>query len=892
MSKKSILTIILSAVMLFGVTAAVVACGKIPEGDSSQSDKTSAIVKFDLNIDGYETNVVKDKTVSVGKRVPIAKAYITGDNPDNLQLYGWYTDAACTDVWDFKNDCVAGDMTLYAKWVEQYNVNYYVNNELLKTEFAFNGDTLTEDATLVAGFKYLGTYLDADYENSYDYEQAVSGDLDLYIKRSQGIYMSDHVEEGELSSASLSDYLVAYLGTALPDENGKIVEEEGWAEPYTVSTAYASGTVEENCTYVNFGYSPKHGDGYVELCLALDITQSQTIRVWFKNLGKADTVNMYFTALLDAEKNIYSETGSVYTQDYCYPNYSGSGVDGGIPLEMDQINMDETSEWTYVDFNLHEVYTNGYSVWGTSSFLGMIRFQANYKNVNEEDWSNEFLIKAIEGIPQEIVVEDSDEIKKLMSDAENTAPDVLKAAGDAQAANPQGLVFPKDFASFKSCDDGVQVYNSVNGLIFYAENEIISREKGNPYYGFTLTVPDEKSIDMAELTTLNIRLRNYGYADSLTVRVYNDMGVPVTSKIKIASRMQETKTYTANLYGEFGMEGKLSKVEIRYNSVGVDNALLIENIQMSPFVPYDIVGLNFNDKSCFGIASTDQVEVSFDSNREGTLFNVSKSGASVTSADKPYKATTDGYSYATLRYYLYKDSNVSAVKVEYNIGGKFTSPYVYELDTAEKATVKTVTLPFVADERGFVQAVRLTFEGTGRVLVKSIDYSLNENSLPYYESYADVYKVEDWELNNTYQYDETLQSSIIVKDPTQNQLSLSIYIGISALKKEHFSIPHDTKNVLTTATTKIKIVYQNKTDVNTMNVIAGFAYDDIGNPDETGLFHNADKNIIDCNMAEYEWSTLTIEIPSKYADKYLGKIVVNFAGKEIAIRAISIETGV
>jgi hypothetical protein len=81
---------------------------------------------------------------------------------------------------------------------------------------------------------------------------------------------------------------------------------------------------------------------------------------------------------------------------------------------MDQINMDETSEWTYVDFNLHEVYTNGYSVWGTSSFLGMIRFQANYKNANEEDWSNEFLIKAIEGIPQEIVVEDSDEIKTLI----------------------------------------------------------------------------------------------------------------------------------------------------------------------------------------------------------------------------------------------------------------------------------------------------------------------------------------------------------------------------------------------------------------------------------------------------------------------------------------------
>jgi hypothetical protein len=45
-------------------------------------------------------------------------------------------------------------------------------------------------------------------------------------------------------------------------------------------------------------------------------------------------------------------------------------------------------------------------------------------------------------------------------------------------------------------------------------------------------------------------------------------------------------------------------------------------------------------------------------------------------------------------------------------------------------------------------------------------------------------------------------------------------------------------------------------------------------------------------MKDYEWSTLTIEIPAKYAGKYLGKFAINFAGKEIAIRAISIETGV
>ena len=388
MKKNKLLTLLLSVTMALGGAALLSSCSWPLSKDSSASEtqsevsKTTATVKFDVNLEGYETNSVKDKTVSIGKKVPIAKAYVTGDNPNNLQLYGWYTDAACTQAWDFKNDRVEGDMTLYAKWVEQYTVNYYLNGEVLKSELAFKGDMLKEDASMVAGFKYLGTYLDEDYSTPFDYSAPVSGNTDLYIKRSAGIYMSDHADEGELLSGSLTDYLVTYVGSYSWDTKGNAIEQEGWVETRNVVTQYDEGSVEESCTYVNFGYQPTYGDGYVELCLALDITQSQIIRVWFKNLGKADTLNLYFTALLDAENNVYSETGSVYTQDFCYPNYTGSGVGGGIALEQHQIEMDETDEWTYVDFNLYEVYKNGYSVWGTSNFIGMIRFQANYKNVN------------------------------------------------------------------------------------------------------------------------------------------------------------------------------------------------------------------------------------------------------------------------------------------------------------------------------------------------------------------------------------------------------------------------------------------------------------------------------------------------------------------------------
>ena len=900
--KKKLLTILLCLTTMLGVAGVAAACGETGTDSQSSSvaqSKTTATIKFDINLDGYTTNVVKDKTVSIGKRVPIAKAYVTGDNPDNLQLYGWYTDKECTNEWDFKSDLVEDDMTLYAKWVEQYSINYYINGEYEKTDLAFKGDMLTEDASLVAGFKYLGTYVDETYETKYNYSEAVSSDLNLYVKRSGGIYMSDHVEEGELSSGSLSDYLVAYVGSTSKDQSGNIVEQDGWVEPYTVLTKTKEGLKEEQCTYVNFGYQPKYGDGYVELCLALDITQSQIIQITFKNLGKADTLNMYFTALLDEEGNTYSETGSVYTQDFCYPNYTGSGKEGGIVLDKDQMQMKETADWTTVQFNLYEIYKNGYSIWGTSSFLGRLRLQANYKNTSEDDLSNVFLIKSIEGIAHDVIVEDRDEVKTLLQDAEATTQEALDAASSAQLDNQNGVVFPKDFEMVSSVEEGSKVYNTVDGLLFYADNEIISRNKTNATYGFVVEVPTDstgKNIDLSELTTLSITLKNYGYAENITVRVYNDLDVPVKAELKITKELTESKTYTANLYGKFGMSGRLSKIELRYNSVGVDNALLIESIEMSAFKPYDLPGLNFNDKNCFGIASTEQVEVSFDAAREVTKFNVLESGATVVSLDKPYDATSDGYAYATLQYYFDKnsESSVSEIAVEYKINDEFTSKYVYVLDSTNKGKVQKATLPLKSNERGFVKAIRLTFTGTGTVSIKSIDYETGETSLPYYQSYDAVYN-GGWKmwLNGTYLYDSTLKSSVFIKDSAQSSLSFSMYIGLTASMKEHMSIPHSTYNVLVTTTTKVKIVYQNKTDVDKLSQFTmGFTRSEIGNPDDTPSLQHVISNIpIDCLMEEYEWSTLTIDVPLEQVGKYLGKTHLIFEGNEIAIRAISIETG-
>ena len=885
-----------SVFLLAGIGGVMTACGGSSDkgSDNGPVAPATVTVKFDVNTT-LQTNVVKDKTVEVGKRVSRPKAIITEDNPTNLQLYGWYMDAACTQAWDFKNGRAQEDMTLYAKWVEQYTVSYYVNGVFEKSDLVFNGDFLEEDATLAEGYKYLGAFVNEEYEIPYDYLAPVSQDTDIYIKCSEGLYLSDCVEDGELASSGLSNYLASYVGSYGTDEKGNLIDEEGWVEEYTVTTNYSTGAKEENCTYVNFGYTPSYGDPFVEISLPFDISKSQIIRVWFKNLGKAREMCAYFTTMIDPDGGKYSETGPTYTQDFCYPNHTGN-PEARLYLAEDQIEMEETAEWTYVDFNLYEIYKNGYSIWGTSPFLGSLRIQANYKNQGEDDLSNVFLIKAIEGIYHEIPVVDSDAVSEVIETAKNMDPEKIYEVMDAQAENPLGFTFPKDY--YNVFEDGqvtgnAKVYNSTRGLLFHADNEIVGRKTGVTTGSFTAVVPEDKFIDLSTYTTLNITLQNYGYADEFIVYLYNTDGAIIKTTMEMSKRMEFSKTYSVNLYGKSFMEGGLKAIEIIYTSVGVDNLILFEDISLGEFVPYDTVGINLNDKWCYGFETNENVEVLFDGNRSGVSFKVKESGASVTTPDKTYNATTDGYGSATLVYRLPDKSQITAVTVEYKINGAFTTPYTYELDTSEFGKVKEVNLPFVLSERGTVQAVRLSFEGTGSVLIREIRYEAGETGLPYYDSYADVYRGwADWYSGGTYEYDEKLQASIFTKSSASAILSASLYIGITR-DHGHVIPPHTTYNVLLTETTKIKIVYQNKTDVTRLRFHCGLSKSETGNPDADGLPFIENHNLeIEGNMQEYEWSTLTFEIPADYAGFYLGKTVFQFEGTEIAIRVVSIETGV
>ncbi|MBR6257734.1 MAG: InlB B-repeat-containing protein, partial [Lachnospiraceae bacterium] len=78
-----------------------------------------------FNMNGKEGTAPAAKHVTEGGKVsaPTDVPVVTG-----YTLEGWYKEAACTNKWDFANDTVTADITLFAKWIPvSYTVKYDPN---------------------------------------------------------------------------------------------------------------------------------------------------------------------------------------------------------------------------------------------------------------------------------------------------------------------------------------------------------------------------------------------------------------------------------------------------------------------------------------------------------------------------------------------------------------------------------------------------------------------------------------------------------------------------------------------------------------------------------------------------------------------------------------------
>lgn len=97
-----------------GAAALILALTACSSGTHSDSTRVPVTVTFDLNYTG-SSGAPASRSLNQGSLVSqpadrVRTGFIFG---------GWFSDAACTDIWEFTADTVSADITLYAKWTAE-----------------------------------------------------------------------------------------------------------------------------------------------------------------------------------------------------------------------------------------------------------------------------------------------------------------------------------------------------------------------------------------------------------------------------------------------------------------------------------------------------------------------------------------------------------------------------------------------------------------------------------------------------------------------------------------------------------------------------------------------------------------------------------------------------
>jgi len=812
-------------------------------------------VTFDVNTT-LQTNAVLPQSVKTGAKVKKPSVAVVGDNPDNYKVYGWYTTKDFKTEWNFKKDTVKSSLTLYAQWKKTYTVTVYGDNFDIpaSTETVFEGECIKEHPEYLAGYRYLGSFTDKECTLPFDYKTPITKATTIYMKKSEGIDLYEGNDTGDLY-----DYLEIYSAS----------DRASTTEVPEIGTI--SRTLDRSALLVDFGYSPDIGDPFIELSINADITKSRVIHLVMKHYGSNPTLSFYFTTILDKDTYTYSATGKNYTETF----------NTYYTFKDNEINM--TDEDDYIDISIDlakNSYYNGYSVWGTSNFLGKLRIQSTYISTSPTDTSNKILLKRIygtnEGYESGLYVGDSDPVKAQLVD-ETDLP--------SQPAQNMGFVFPKD-ASYAVNQETTNTYARKDGLLMYYENEISMRSKTSKTQQIKFQLPTDekvdvigdKKIDLNENRFLRFSLKNIGYQTSIKVIVENDYGGKVFKNIKIDARMSQFKEYTINLSKESLAIHTLLSFTFEYESVGVDNAIYVSSIIFEEAKPYDIVGISFDDKQKFGIESNDKITTSYDSSYSAIVFDVEDSTGEVQSSKTDINLCNKGYYGLSIDYSRPKESEIEAVKISLLIDGIWTS--YFEFETISYLT-DTAYVYFDGAIGGIITNIRFKFVGTGEVRISNLNFEVDDDyclDLSHDMSAAMYY---DWIAGYAYSFNETNYSSELIPDPTASTHSCSFYL---AEGHKAFGDLYNCTNLCLDGKTKIVMVYQNRKSGGSIGLVPAYVETRDGNPDASQLSKELVTVNVKGNMKEYEWAYVTVNIPAGYQDYFLGKLSYRGNNLDLSIR--------
>ena len=199
----------------------------------------------------YVSDDIPNKTINADYNSVLNENDL-GMNRLGYTLTGWYRDSSYSTPWNFNEDKVINNVTLYAKWeAVSYSITYELdegtNSSDNPVSYTIDTETITLNDPTRLGYKFLGWFEASDFSGSSVTEIAIgsTGNITLYANWEAVEYTVSFVnwDDSEISSKQYhySDAVTAPINPERPSDDRYSYTFSGWDKEIA--------SVTENATY-------------------------------------------------------------------------------------------------------------------------------------------------------------------------------------------------------------------------------------------------------------------------------------------------------------------------------------------------------------------------------------------------------------------------------------------------------------------------------------------------------------------------------------------------------------------------------------------------------------------------------------------------------------------
>lgn len=421
-------------------------------------DEETVLQKYTVTFNSQGGSEVAPQAVYAGEKI------VKPANPTKEKEYfvDWYKEAECTNVWDFENETVSQDITLYAKWTSiAYTVTFETNGgSAIEAQLVPEGTFATKPATAPTkeGNLFEGWYTEQTMTNLFDFYTPITKDITLYAKWMDISSITyDDLQQLFYNAERLSYQEYAYTEESLLALKKKI------GEIRPIINDPSSATQEEIAT----AYQTLHAA--MQALVELPYRQTTSLEI-------------NPTPIAEGVIPVYISQGNAYLSIEGLDNNGNPATRPDIKLEFDGNEMAKWGEYYYGGYYLSINSLKPNLKAGATIDIKVIcndnpslSTTLKLKAIDAEEQKAMF-ISAVDALPQTITFDNSLEAIQTINDIDNkynqltsdiqTNPDVQAACQKLSPiftsmvdAIPQDVTFDNCLKVIKTADGIRDLYN-------------------------------------------------------------------------------------------------------------------------------------------------------------------------------------------------------------------------------------------------------------------------------------------------------------------------------------------------------------------------------------------------------------------------------------------------